>query len=167
MLPICGVVTLCKSSPRGTSPVSLQLQAFWECGAFVYGHSKVNATEKPSAQLQDYIQFAGFMLCRLGFSNCIYWKQLSSWKAEQFLSLHIVVEVNQLPWLTFSLSVLTLGVATNVAVVAASHVCTQRRSTAETWFVPTSTASLCLARMWKQDRGSVEWTRQTAFQGMA
>lgn len=166
MLPICGVVSLCKSSLRVISPVSPQHQAFWECGAFVYGHSKVNATEKPNAQLQDYIQFAGLMLCRLGFSNCIYWKQLSTWKAEQFLSLHLVVEVNQFPWLTFSLSV-TLGVVSNVAVVAASHVCTQKRSTARTWFVPTSNASLCLTRMWKQDKFSMQWTRESAFQWMA
>lgn len=72
MLPICGVVTLCKSSLRGTSPLSLQRQAFRECGAFVYGPSRVNATGKPNVQLQDYTQFAGFMLCGLGFSNCIY-----------------------------------------------------------------------------------------------
>lgn len=39
---------------HGTSPLSLQHQAFWECGAFVYGHSKVNATGKPNAELQDY-----------------------------------------------------------------------------------------------------------------
>lgn len=141
-------------------PATLGLLAFWICGAFVYIHNMASGASKPKTLLQDYAQFAGFMLCRLGFSNHVYWDQLSSWKAEQFLSLRIVEEASQFLELTFSLSVLTLELALSAALLMVSHVCTQKRPAAETWSklccypAAIHSTSPCLTRMWKQD----SWT---------
>lgn len=75
----------------------------------MYIHSKGSAAGKPNAQLQGCAQFAGFTLCRLGFSLVAKHipRAIKFMKSRQFVSLHIVGEANQFPRLTFSLSVFT------------------------------------------------------------
>lgn len=76
-------------------PPSLYHGAFWVDRTFVYIHSKGSAAGQLNTWLQGCAQFSSFILCRRDFSNLTYWEQLSTWKAERFVSLHIVAEVNQ------------------------------------------------------------------------